>query len=147
MHRTCIAIYPRHLPRHGPADLLHDLIHVKLLNGTRDLKCFTTALSPCDPFTRHVDVIGEFTRKNQIIRWIRSKDICEIEISISFPILRFLRSTLNLARRPHRQTAVSVNFANYEFLSLCTLAHSANSDFNQLRNSELKINLILIFWC
>lgn len=31
VRRTCIAIHQRHLPRHGPADLPHDLIHVERL--------------------------------------------------------------------------------------------------------------------
>lgn len=42
--------YPaRHLPRHGPADLLRDLIHMMFLNGTHDLSVLSPPLSLGDP--------------------------------------------------------------------------------------------------
>lgn len=43
------------------------------------------------------------------------------------------------ARIPHRRQSPR-NLANYKFLSLCMLARSADSCFNQLRDSELNIN-------
>jgi len=144
VHRTCIAIYTRHMPRRGAAvcDLPHDLIHVEQLNGTRDLKCFITCLSLRDLLTRHAHTLSvNFVRKNQIVRQIRSRDIIFMKpVYRLLPYLEIFTKLVEVrALRLHRRAAISANFANYKFLSLCMLAHSADSDFNQLLILNLKL--------
>lgn len=87
----------RHLPRHGPADLLHDLIHVEPPQWDTRPKVFypPPCLTPRSARASRSRYRWEFARKDQIVKQIRSGDRTFHEIDF-LPVLRSVWGSFKL---------------------------------------------------